>query len=134
MSEELITTENVSLDAVKIVLEQAFMDPVVESDRTIMLKDQYKIWLNFDPNKRYIQIRSAFRVKDGASHEDLLEYVNGVNTSLIFIRLYVHESSLVMDHYIWLDGGVTKKNLVKTVKFFFLVIQDALAKAGDGLL
>lgn len=134
MQDELITTENVSPEMVKAALDQAYMNAVIDKDGSIMIQEQFKIWLNFDKSGRYIQLRTAFRIKDGASRSALLDYANGINYDLIVLRTYLGETSVVMDHYVWLEGGITRKNLIMSVKMFFSIVDAALDKASDDLL
>jgi hypothetical protein len=67
-----------------------------------------------------------------AGAEDCLRFVNRINTSIRLLRASYHESDnsrwLVFDHEVPVHGGIAKRTIVATFKFFSELVTHAVCK------
>lgn len=125
---EIVNKDNVSVDG----LMELFKDAYIEVDQKLgdnafaVVDHGVRFLVAVEAErKRFIQVAAAFR------HENLtqiqeMQYANTVNHRLIFIRAAEREG-LLFDHFLWIEGGVTKKNVVLTFKQFVSAMASARA-------
>ena len=129
MADEIVTGENLSQDMLKQLFEDAYMDTTVDTDGDIIVKDGYKCFLRADPQGHWIRAYSIFRDSEEASQLDKLEFVNHVNDELVIIRASVASNgALVFEHYIPVEGGITKRAIVFAVKRFLSGLPAAMSR------
>lgn len=123
---EIVHKDNVSLDLLMELFREAYIEVDKKlNDNAFTVTDHgMKFLVAVDAErKRFIQFAAAFR------HEDLtqvqeMQYANTVNSRLIFIRV-AERDGLLYDHFQWIEGGVTRKNVVLTFKQFVSALASA---------
>jgi len=106
----LVTPENVSKEVLRAMFEGAYMETLLDSSGDLIVRDVYNIWVMPSPGGTHIRLMAPFRAADDADPEAKLRFVNAVNQQLIMMCAYVgQEGALFFEHYISLEGGVTKK-------------------------
>lgn len=85
---------------VKDIFDNAFLETEDEEGDTFMVRDGYNFRVAVDSDKRFVHFRTIFGFREGSPRQDQLEYVNDVNTGLIFIRASIVEDNLlIFDYY-----------------------------------
>ena len=130
MSDDLITAENASLESLRKILDAALYQVAVK-DNDLVVTASYKIWVHLADTKRHVRFFAGFRFKEGSSLAGRFALANKINDELIMMRACVSgekQDGLWLDDYIWLDGGVSNRNIALAFKQFEALVQASLAK------
>lgn len=135
MSDEIVSNKNLSSELIKEIFEGAYFDASVDSDSgDVVIQERYKYYVEIDNNsKRFITFRINITRNTNARLEDRHNYINDVNNGLIAIRVAEFKEIFSFDHYMWVEGGVTKKNIVMAFKTFTSLVESALSRAPDSV-
>ena len=126
MSEEkLITNENVSKELIKEVFDSAFLDTGYDQG-DLFIKETWRTWVFVDEKNRFLSVNLYFNLNLSSSLADRLDYVNYVSKEFILVKVALYDKTIRFGTYIWLEGGVSPKNIIKTYKAFLMVIEEAL--------
>jgi hypothetical protein len=127
VSDEFIYPEGINSDALKALFEENFMEVSVDTDGDLIVKDTYRCYLRPDPDGRLISIYAIFGADPGAKVPDKLAYINHVNDQVKLIRASVSANGkFVFDYYLSVEGGVSKRSIVLSVRRFFSCLGLAL--------
>jgi hypothetical protein len=127
VSDEFIYPEGISADALKALFEEAYMEVSVDSDGDLIVKDNYRCYLRPDQDGRLISIYAIFGCAEGALPEDKLTYINRVNDQVKLIRASVSSNGkFFFDYYLSVEGGISKRSIVLSVRRFFSCLGSAL--------
>jgi hypothetical protein len=125
--DDFIYPEGISADALKKLFEEAYMEVSVDTDGDVIVKDNYKCYLRPDPDGRLISFYAIFGAADGAADPDKLAYINRVNDQVKLIRASVSANGkFFFDYYFSVEGGVSKRAIVMSVRRFFSCLGSAL--------
>ncbi|RMD94459.1 MAG: YbjN domain-containing protein [Calditrichaeota bacterium] len=131
MTDQLISKENLSKNLIKQIFEDAYYDVIVEDDGQLKIKDQYSYYVDVDKKGRFIAFWCNILLNEKSPLSKRYEFVNDINYNLIAIRVSEHKKIFSFDHYLWVEGGVTKKNIVLAFKNFISLVDTALARGVD---
>lgn len=137
MAADLLTPDTVTLEAVRDVYEQAFLDAVLDEDkRQIRLREEVLARVYLSETKERLQMVAYYGVKDDAQRADRLELVNRINENYVFIRAGIDDDGdLWFDHCLLLKGGVTKKAVVQATRLFLMLVPRAVNECDeDGIV
>ena len=127
MSDEFIYPEGISQDTLKKMFEEAYMEVSVDTDGDLIVKDNYRCYLRPDPDGRLISIYAIFGASETAAPADKLTYINHVNDQVKMIRASVSANGkFFFDYYLSVEGGVSKRAIVMSVRRFFSCLGSAL--------
>jgi len=133
MKDEIVSKDNLSKELLREVFEDAYMEVTYDSDGDLMIKDQYTHYVEVDKDSRFVAYRCNLRGNENATEMDRFKYVGMINREVIAIRVAETQSGYSFDCYLWVEGGVTKRNIVLTFKRFASLVEYALSKAPEGL-
>jgi hypothetical protein len=129
LADEMMFPEGVSVEALKDLFEQNFMDTSIDSDGDLIVSDNFRCYLRPDPDGRLILVYAIFGAAEGVKDMDKLAYVNRVNDQIKLIRASVAASGRFSFEYFFpVEGGVTKQAIVFGVRRFFGCLNKALAE------
>lgn len=136
MTEELITTDNLSKDFLKSVLDAAFMETSYDEEGDLRAKDRVNCYiLPSEDRKDRIRLLSIFAFKPEASPMQRFEFVNQVNYNYFWVRAVVGKNDRILFTYdIPVAGGITKKAFILMVKRFCSIPHDAVADYGKEIV
>jgi hypothetical protein len=127
VSDEFIYPEGISQDTLKKMFEEAYMEVSVDTDGDLIVKDNYRCYLRPDPDGRLISIYAIFGASATAAPADKLTYINHVNDQVKMIRASVSANGkFFFDYYLSVEGGVSKRAIVMSVRRFFSCLGSAL--------
>jgi len=125
--DEFIYPEAITADALKLLFEEAYMEVAVDNDGDLIVKDNYRCYLRPDADGRLISIYAIFGASDGAVEADKLAYINRVNDQVKLIRASVSSNGkFFFDYYLTVEGGISKRTIVMSVRRFFSCLGSAL--------
>jgi hypothetical protein len=128
MSNEPVTTENLSRELLKSVFDAAYMSMTFDKDGDIVLQEQCKCIVIPDKEKRRIVLMAQYGFKASASESEKMAAVNKINKDYIIVRAIVIDQILRFTYDVILDGdGITPKSLVSLVKRFCAIPPAAVA-------
>jgi hypothetical protein len=128
-ADELFYPDNVTTDALYALFVSAYLNVYRDDVGDVYVKDRYTVWVF--PQKAGAQIRlmAQFRAAEGSERLAKLEYANGVNDQLKLVRAYVDSDEDVgFDYFIPIEGGITKRNIVLSVRTFIDFVRTALER------
>lgn len=136
MTDELITTENLSKELLKSALDAALLDTSYDADGDLRVKENINCWVF--PNaerKDRIKLMALFGFEPGSSPIQRLECVNNINREYIVVKAIVDQRDMLRFEYdILIAGGITKKAFVLAVKRFCSIPRSAAAEHGNGII
>ena len=135
MSDEFIYPEGISVDALKTLFQEAYMDVSVDTDGDLVVKDNYRCYLRPDPDGRLISIYAIFGANAEALQPDKLAYINLVNDQVKLIRASVSANGkFFFDYYLSVEGGISKRSVVMAVRRFFSCLGSALREDSENVV
>jgi hypothetical protein len=135
MSNDLITPETLSKELLRSIFDAAFMETSWDSDGDLRVKDQISCFVIPSEKKDRIRLISFFGFKKGTAQVQRLECINNINKSYIMVRAIVGgNDSLQFDYDIYVQGGITAKNIVMATKRFLSIPHDAVADYGKDIV
>ncbi len=126
MAEEQITVDNVSKELLKSILEGAYMSLILDKDGDIVVKEQVNCFVLPDKQRRTIALVIAYGFKPGVNDAQKLMFANKLSKEFIMARAFVVDGTLRFQYDICLDGGISAKAFVMTVKRFCSIPPAAL--------
>jgi hypothetical protein len=119
MQNDLITKENLSQQLLVDIFRDAYLNvQKAEKGENYFIKDGYSVWFEADDKGRFIKFNLLFTPNESSSEQQILRAVNQVNQEYIMYRVYKHDYGVEIDYFLWVEGGVTKKDVIFTYKFF----------------
>lgn len=135
-SSDLITPENLSKELLYNLFEAAFMDVSYDKDGDILVQEDVRCFVmpNEDGKDR-IRLLTMFGFEPLSSEIDRLRCVNLINEKYLVVRAYsTDNNTLSFDYEILIRGGITKKNLVLSIKKFCSIPRLAVREFAQGLV
>ena len=137
MSVELINEENVSVPLLRKVLDDAMITYSLDDDGDILIQEGCKMYLMVDKEKSRLWLLNQYRFEPGVPEERKHAIVNEINRNLVLVCTYVsgnQHDAIRFTHDINLEGGITRKALVKLVRRFAGIPNMAVMRFGDGMV
>jgi Putative bacterial sensory transduction regulator len=118
MQPELFKPDNLSQDALQEVFDAALLEIERDDDGDVVVHDKYRVIVSPHGDK-FIRFTAAFGIKEEAGEEASFALCNRINDGLVVIRASIHDpTTLVIDWYLPVVGGITKKAVVRAVRTF----------------
>jgi len=135
MGDDIVSNKNLSSELIKEIFEGAYFDASVDPESgDVIIQERYKYYVELDNNsQRFITFRINITRNQNAGIEDRHQYINDVNNGLIAIRVAEFKEIFSFDHYLWVEGGVTRKNIVMAFKTFTSLVESALSRAPESV-
>ena len=136
-AEELITSDNLSKEFIKSVLDAAFLETSYDDDGDLMVKDGgiYCFLFVDEGEKDGVQLYTSFGFDPGAAELERLQAVNRINNEYRIVKAMADEhGSLVFRWDIPIAGGITRKAFVLAIRRFCAIPQDAVAECAGGVV
>jgi Putative bacterial sensory transduction regulator len=137
MSNELVTPETVTLEAVRDLYEAALLDVSLDEESGfVVIDDEIVARAKLSDTKERLQLIAFYKVREDAERIDRLELVNRINDQYVLIRAAVgEEDELWIDYGIVLKGGATKKQIAHATRMFLKVAEMAVKDCDeDGIV
>lgn len=123
----MVSKDNLSIQLIKDVFDAAFIENILQ-DEILMVKGNYTIVLTIDVGQRYIDFMAIFNDEQRQDSERL-EKMNLINKEIIGIKAYADDSSsITFQYHLWIEGGITTKNIVFSLRGFQMMVDAALEK------
>ena len=128
MSNELVTPETVTLEAVRDLYEAALLDATLDEESGfVVIDDEIVARAKLSDTKERLQLIAFYKVREDAERIDRLELVNRINDQYVLVRAAVgEEDELWIDYGIVLKGGATKKQIAHATRMFLKVAEMAV--------
>ena len=133
---EIISKDNVTIDKVRSILENTYYE-IKESTATyVLFKDIFSIYADLDKDNRYITLSVNWPVNETFSLEDKFNLLNTISKEVLVVTPYYNAegTSLIVKATIWIEGGMTAKNIVFTEKIFVKALNLILDKDTLGII
>jgi hypothetical protein len=133
---DLITPENLSKELLYDLFESVFMDVSYDKDGDLLVHEDVRCFVFPDnDSKDKIRLVTMFGFNPSVGEVDRLRSVNFINEKYIIARAYsTQNDTLSFDYEILIKGGITKKNLVLSVKRFCTIPRLAVREFAQGLV
>lgn len=127
MAADILSSENVSIDVLKQMYDDAYMETKIDSDGDLTVREGFLCLVTITEAKEQVRLSTYFAFKDDTDHIAKIEMSNRINDGIVTVRAAVTErGSLVLDLYVPINGGITKRCLVLGTKYFLNVARAAL--------
>jgi hypothetical protein len=131
----MILPEGCNNEVLKQVFEDAYMSVSIDTDGDLIIQDNYRCYLRPDPDGRLIGVYAIFGANPGALDPAKLAYINRVNDEVKLIRASVSKNGkFFFDYYISVEGGISKKAIVLSVRRFFSCLGSAVQQDTDNVV
>ena len=120
-----LSAESVSLQSIKKILPPAYEAEIKDIDGGYLLLKVGKVKIAIQDKQTMTQ--NALRFISSVKYSDIdkaLASVNKFNQNMNFLKAAVHTDVgvIVFDYYLFYSGGLSEKNLIKTIDYFALMI------------
>jgi hypothetical protein len=129
LSDEFIYPEGITVESLKQVFEENFMEVAVDTDGDLIVKDDYRCYLRPDADGRLVCVYAIFGANPDAAQPDKLDYVNRVNDQVKLIRASVSDNGkFYYEYWISVEGGVARRSIVLAVRRFLHCLSTAFSE------
>jgi hypothetical protein len=128
MNDDIVSKENLSKEMLKEIFVSAYFDVSQDDSGDLTIKERYTTHIQVDKSNRYICFFSNILRNEKSGLQERHAYTNAVNCDLIAVRAIELEKIFSYDYYLWIEGGVTKKNIILAFKNFSHLVESAVAK------
>ena len=136
--DDLITEDNLSTELLKRIMDDAGETYKVDSDGDLVVQGKLiKVLVIMDKSKKRVNLFSQWGFKDSASQAAKLEMVNRINQNVLLVTASMagnNDDALRFEHDLSLEGGITRQNLVRTLRRFMDIPPMAILKYGAELV
>lgn len=129
MSDQFIYPEAISVETLKQIFEENFMEVAVDSDGDLIVKDDYRCYLRPDADGRLVCVYAIFGANPDAAQPEKLDYINRVNDQVKLIRASVSDNGkFYFEYWISVEGGVARRSIVLAVRRFLHCLSTAFSE------
>jgi hypothetical protein len=127
--EELLEPEQISPEMLKDLFTDAFMDASIDKDGDVQVVETYRSYVVPGNENKWIRVYAIFGYNEAATLEDKMDFVNRVNAELVIVRAYVDTTGrFIFEHYLPVEGGITRKAVVLATRRFHRLLEAAIRK------
>ena len=120
MKTDILNAEDISTEVLKELLDEAYMEVAIDEDGDLLVTDGVPVYVLTGPEGQFVRFVTLVKPREDASSQERVEFVNWVNHETVGLRAAVRpDDSLQFDYLISTDGGVTKGNIVLSLKLFY---------------
>lgn len=135
MPNTLVTSENLSKELLASIYDGAFMSTSYDEDGDLKVKENISCFVLPSEKKDRIHFLSLFGFEPSSSEAQRLECVNNINSEYIIVNAYVGTNNTLRFKYdLFIEGGMTKKNIVLATKRFLSIPQAAVQEYGGDIV
>ncbi|MFC1844240.1 YbjN domain-containing protein [Thermodesulfobacteriota bacterium] len=134
MSGEMINQENVTQDLLKGYFDQAFFETKIDDKGSMFIQDRFRVFIDINNKKKCVSFSVYFNLKEGCPFKDALEYANTINKELLQIKAIANEKTLTIEHDMWIEGGLSAKNMFSSYRSFVSQVPAAIGKDRNKVL
>jgi len=127
---EMLRDDEVTVDRIEALAKQAFISADRDKDDDLVLRDGgLNTFVKVDTDRKMITFFTIWPLRSRFSLDDKLQYVNGLNDSMILVRFAVPKPDMLWCDYQFLyEGGITPFNIINAYKRFVSVCRGAVAE------
>ena len=132
----LITSENLSIEKLLLILEAVGAKASYEDNNLIMVLDGGICWISAERElKDKIYLRMVFNFKPDSSELDRLRCVNSINSDFVFVKAASGKDDFLSFSWeIPIFDGITPRSFAIAVKTFCKMPRNALEKYGKAIV
>lgn len=126
-SEDVMSPDQVSADRIFSLFHDAYFDVQRDEAGDVYLQDTYRVWIFPQEGGEQLRLMAQFNGNAEVARETKVEFANRVNYEYKLLRAYVDDDNDIgFDYYIPVEGGITKRNIVLSVRRFVEYVRVAL--------
>lgn len=137
MPNDPLTQDDISIEAIQAVFEQAYMDVKFDEQSGILrINEEILTRAHLCESRERLTLLAVYQLKDDSQRIDRLELVNRINENYVMIRAGINDDDdLWFDYSVVLKGGITAKALVQTTRMFMNLVPKAVGECDeDGII
>ncbi|MBU1235304.1 MAG: YbjN domain-containing protein [Gammaproteobacteria bacterium] len=135
MSNDLITPENLTKELLASVYDAAFLETSWDNEGDLRVKEKIACFVLPSERKDRIQLLSIFGFVPSATEAQRLQCVNNINRDYILLTATTGRNDTLQFKYeLFVEGGITKKNLVLATRRFLSIPQSAIQDHGADIV
>ena len=132
MADDVLSPREVEdTNTLKSLFDDAYMDTSLDNDGDLHVDEDglgcYVLPINEGSR---IKLLAVWQARSGSTRSKRLEFANRVNEGIITVRVSISDDVIFFDHYIPVEGGITKKAIVLATKHFLNVQKSAIVQCG----
>lgn len=129
MDTSVIAPEEVTVETVRKVFENAFLDTAMTADGKISITEGgIRTFLIVDTDRKFLNFLLIFGCKQGAKVNDIVDFATEVNKGLIFLRAIPLQDGIVFDYWLSYDAGLLPKQIITAYRWLRKATVDAIQK------
>ncbi len=119
MTNDLINQDNLNRDDLFKLFQDAYLDVhVSEKGNGDYIQDRFKTWFDVDKKNEFVRFSIMLKVNTDINENAMYNALNEANKKYMMCRAFYNGNVVEIDHYKWINGGVDKKNMIFSYKFF----------------
>ena len=129
MEDELVQPEQVNAEMLRKLFADAYMDASIDKYGDTLIVETYRSNVVPDLDGTWLRVYAVFEANPDAAPDDKLQYANRINREMVIVRVHVQESGrFTFEHFLPLEGGITRKALVLAVRRFNRLLEAAIRR------
>jgi hypothetical protein len=125
---EVLAAQDITPQALVSLFNDAYLSAALDDDGDCKISDSYNVYAIVDKEKKYIHFWLAIRCAEATTQAEKLAYVNKVNSEFLIVRARANERNIRFDYYLWLEGGLTRAQIVMTYRKFMSCARGAISE------
>jgi tetratricopeptide (TPR) repeat protein len=130
--DDVMWPEKDSVRSLRDLFQGAYFETEIDDDGDLRVMDHGSMVVRPAGSGRYVSFSAWLTPHEDVGTDDCLRFVNRINTSIRLLRASYHESDssrwLVFDHEVPVHGGIAKRTIVTSFKFFSELVTHAVCK------
>lgn len=130
--DDVMWPEKLSVRSLRDLFQSAYFETEIDDDGDLRVIDHGNMVVRPAGSDRYVAFSAWLTLHEDAGADECLHFVNRINTSIRLLRASYHESEgrrwLVFDHEVPVQGGIAKRAIVASFKFFSELVSHAVCK------
>lgn len=133
MPADLITPENLSLELLREIYDDALMEVSIDDEHGFLrLKEEIVAKVTMHESKERLGIIAFYGIKEDTQRMDRLELANRINDQYVMVRACIeNEGDLCFDYTIMIKGGVSRKYIAHATRQFLKLVPRAVSECDE---
>lgn len=129
---EAFREEEVTQEKLEDLFKQAFMSTTIDRDGDLVVEsEQVNTFVHVIKGNNLIKYAAYFAIDESYPEKDKYELANRMNRQIVFCRFSVEKKALVCDYFLPYEEGISKFQIISSIRLFGKIIPSAIKSCDD---
>ncbi len=122
----ILPPESVTKQTIREVMNEKYRTTIDDDGDVCVEADSFKFWIEIDRERKFIKLYTAFS-EDSMTPDGVRDLLGTLNRERVFVKGFLAktrngELSIGLNYFMAYDGGLIKKNLLESTRWFVSVV------------